>query len=168
MPHVSRITTWGSIFTKITFWCVQRMDWRNHKMLGKTSVSKKEREKKLNGNCKAFCVKRKSEKKEKTPAWPTSSTELHPLISPYSFRLRENADQKKLRIWTLFTQWPFFHSDQTLLSITSFVYLFLDIFWVLYIIQFVNLSIVSRSKFNKLHYRAENWNDSQVNDWLKI
>ena len=46
MPHVSRITTWGSIFTKITFWCVQRMGWGNHKMLGKTSVSKKEREKK--------------------------------------------------------------------------------------------------------------------------
>ena len=25
--------------------------------------------------------------------------------SPYSVRLRENADQKKLRIWRLFTQW---------------------------------------------------------------
>ena len=27
-----------------------------------------------------------------------------PSISPYSVRMRENADQKKLRIWTLFTQ----------------------------------------------------------------
>ena len=26
-------------------------------------------------------------------------------ISPYSVRMRENPDQKKLRIWTLFTQW---------------------------------------------------------------
>ena len=26
-------------------------------------------------------------------------------ISPYSVRMRENTDQKKLRIWTLFTQW---------------------------------------------------------------
>ena len=27
--------------------------------------------------------------------------------SPYSFRIQENKDQKKLRIWTLFTQWLF-------------------------------------------------------------
>ena len=26
-------------------------------------------------------------------------------ISPYSVRMRENTDQKKLRIWILFTQW---------------------------------------------------------------
>ena len=26
-------------------------------------------------------------------------------ISPYSIQMRENTDQKKLRIWTLFTQW---------------------------------------------------------------
>ena len=26
-------------------------------------------------------------------------------ISPYSVRMRENTDQKKSRIWTLFTQW---------------------------------------------------------------
>ena len=26
-------------------------------------------------------------------------------ISPYSVRMRENTEQKKLRIWTLFTQW---------------------------------------------------------------
>ena len=26
-------------------------------------------------------------------------------ISPYSVRMRENTDQKKLHIWTLFTQW---------------------------------------------------------------
>ena len=28
-------------------------------------------------------------------------------ISPCSVRMRENTDQKKLRIWTLFTQWDF-------------------------------------------------------------
>ena len=28
-------------------------------------------------------------------------------ISPYSVRMRENTDQKKLRIWTLFMQWRF-------------------------------------------------------------
>ena len=28
-------------------------------------------------------------------------------ISPYSVQMRENTDQKKLRIWTLFTQWSF-------------------------------------------------------------
>ena len=27
-------------------------------------------------------------------------------ISPYSVRIRANTDQKKLRIWTLFKQWP--------------------------------------------------------------
>ena len=26
-------------------------------------------------------------------------------VSPYSVRIQENTDQKKLRIWTLFTQW---------------------------------------------------------------
>ena len=26
-------------------------------------------------------------------------------ISPYSVRVRENTDQKKLRIWTIFTRW---------------------------------------------------------------
>ena len=26
-------------------------------------------------------------------------------ISPYSVRMRDNTDQKKIRIWTLFTQW---------------------------------------------------------------
>ena len=26
-------------------------------------------------------------------------------IFPYSVRMRENTDQKKLRIWTFFTQW---------------------------------------------------------------
>ena len=34
-------------------------------------------------------------------------------ISPYSVRMQENTDQKKLRIWTLFTQ-------RTLVSIISF------------------------------------------------
>ena len=29
-------------------------------------------------------------------------------ISPYSVRMRENTDQKKLRIWTLFVQWRFY------------------------------------------------------------
>ena len=29
----------------------------------------------------------------------------YPRISSYSVRIRENTDQKKLRIWTLFTQW---------------------------------------------------------------
>ena len=28
-------------------------------------------------------------------------------IIPYTVRVRENTDQKKLRIWTLFTQWVF-------------------------------------------------------------
>ena len=28
--------------------------------------------------------------------------------SPFSVRMRENTDQKKLSIWTLFTQWMFF------------------------------------------------------------
>ena len=28
-------------------------------------------------------------------------------VSPYSVRMWENTDQKKLRIWTLFTQWKF-------------------------------------------------------------
>ena len=28
-------------------------------------------------------------------------------ISPYSVRMQENTDQKKLRVWTLFTQWSF-------------------------------------------------------------
>ena len=35
--------------------------------------------------------------------WSVSSRILR--ISPYSVRMWENTDQKKLRIWTLFTQW---------------------------------------------------------------
>ena len=31
--------------------------------------------------------------------------EKNVLFSPYLVRMRENTDQKKLRIWTLFTQW---------------------------------------------------------------
>ena len=42
-------------------------------------------------------------------------------ISPYSVRLRENTDQKKLRIGTLFTQWHFPNKgriqDSTILSL---------------------------------------------------
>ena len=38
-------------------------------------------------------------------------------ISPYSVRMRENTDQKKLRIWTLFMQCP---------TIQILVYLFPD------------------------------------------
>ena len=34
-------------------------------------------------------------------------------ISPYSVRMRENKDNKLLRIWTLFTQWYFFRSRKT-------------------------------------------------------
>ena len=34
-------------------------------------------------------------------------------ISPYSVRMRENTDQKKLRVWTVFTQWVL---KKTLLS----------------------------------------------------
>ena len=30
-------------------------------------------------------------------------------ISPYLVRIRENTDQKKLRIWTLFTQWLWYY-----------------------------------------------------------
>ena len=42
--------------------------------------------------------------------WPifsriwTEYGEIRSDISPYSVRIRENTDQKKLRIWTLFTQ----------------------------------------------------------------
>ena len=49
-------------------------------------------------------------------------------ISPYSVRMRENTDQKKLRIWTLFTQWvsdevDFFHADKykSLLQIDTMI-----------------------------------------------
>ena len=35
--------------------------------------------------------------------WTEYGVILH--ISPYLVRMRENRDQKKLRIWTLFTQW---------------------------------------------------------------
>ena len=41
------------------------------------------------------------------PYFPTFglNTERYLRITPYSVRMRENTDQKKLRIWTLFTQW---------------------------------------------------------------
>ena len=32
-------------------------------------------------------------------------------ISPYSVQMRENTDQKKLRIWTLFRKWQIFDLD---------------------------------------------------------
>ena len=41
-------------------------------------------------------------------------------IFPYSFRIRENTDQKKLRIWTLFTQCNFKTVSQKLEKSSSF------------------------------------------------
>ena len=38
------------------------------------------------------------------PAFGLNNTERY-RISPYSVRMRENTDLKKLRIWTLFMQW---------------------------------------------------------------
>ena len=32
-------------------------------------------------------------------------------IFPYSVRMRENTDQKKLHVWTLFTQWDLLIKD---------------------------------------------------------
>ena len=34
-------------------------------------------------------------------------------IFPYSFRIRKSTDQKKVRIWTLFTQWVICEFQQT-------------------------------------------------------
>ena len=41
------------------------------------------------------------------PAFSRIRTEYGEIlrISPYSARMRENTDQKKLRTWTLLTQW---------------------------------------------------------------
>ena len=43
------------------------------------------------------------ELEEKNTVWYVSKYGV--FSGPYSVRMRENTDQKKLRIWTLFTQW---------------------------------------------------------------
>ena len=40
--------------------------------------------------------------------WTMTLIQLRPLRVKCSVRMRENTDQKKIRIWTLFTQWTFF------------------------------------------------------------
>ena len=52
-------------------------------------------------------------------------------ISPYSVRIRENTYQKKLRIWTLFTQWlrmlyTFFFCSQHLHYTFNFYSIYLN------------------------------------------
>ena len=51
-------------------------------------------------------------------------------ISPYSVRMRENTDQKKLRIWTLFTQWVVSVSAVAWLFLCQiFIFRFISKFW---------------------------------------
>ena len=53
------------------------------------------------------------------PFCPVIRTEYGDLRSkfPYSVRMQENADQKKLRIWTLFTQRTFCYQDIQIIEI---------------------------------------------------
>ena len=56
---------------------------------------------------KTYCVKSIQIRSFSWPVFSHIRTESREIsrISPDSVRLRENTDQKKLRIWTLFTQW---------------------------------------------------------------
>ena len=49
-------------------------------------------------------------------------------ISPYSVRMRENTDQKILRIWTLFTQWMIWYLEDfnRFLSNAPFIFTTID------------------------------------------
>ena len=73
-------------------------------------------------------------------------------ISPYSVRLRENTDQKKLHTWTLFTQWKWneIKSNQneikqkwTLFKLRKEVPVIINLFyqrWELFLQKYKNIS----------------------------
>ena len=63
-------------------------------------------------------------------------------ISPYSVRIRENTYQKKLRIWTLFTQW-------LRMLYTSFFALNTYII-LLTFIQFILIQFIIKQNSNKV------------------
>ena len=63
-------------------------------------------------------------------------------ISPYSVRIRENTYQKKLRIWTLFTQWlrmlyTFFFALNTYIILLTFI-------------QFILIQFIIKQNSNKV------------------
>ena len=63
-------------------------------------------------------------------------------ISPYSVRIRENTYQKKLRIWTLFTQWlrmlhTFFFALSTYIILLTFI-------------QFILIQFIIKQNSNKV------------------
>ena len=61
---------------------------------------------------------RRSSKPDVSALKPTKNIcDLHE--SPYSVRIEENADQKKLRIWALFTQYTLFHKQRSFFNSTS-------------------------------------------------
>ena len=76
---------------------------------------------------------------EKTPCLDTSK-------SPYSVRIQENTDQKKIRIWSLFTQWYLCHKFQEgfvkYTIIAAIIVYFPKIAW--------NLSDLLKGKLTKL------------------
>ena len=60
----------------------------------------------INILCIYHCVKSVQIRSFSGPYFPVfgSNTDIYGRKSPYSVRIQENTDQKKLRIWTLFTQ----------------------------------------------------------------
>ena len=51
------------------------------------------------------CVKSVQMRSISGPYFPVFELNTEIYLSPYSVRIRENTDQKKLRIWILFTYW---------------------------------------------------------------
>ena len=67
-------------------------------------------------------------------------------ISPYSVRMRENTDQKKLRIWTLLTQWSF----PTKISRKQLIVWCSSIFWQLTVADVKKLTELSSKLRDKI------------------
>ena len=80
-------------------------------------------------------------------------------ISPYSVRMRENTDQKKLHIWTLFMQWVFIKVWQ-------------QEFFLLYFLSFhsrIDIGKIKLKRSNKDQWKqfkqqvaAKNWNQEAI------
>ena len=66
-------------------------------------------------------------------------------ISPYSVRMREYTDQKKLRIWTLFTQCLYQRPESLIgyIKIVSYQFFIVFIVWI----KFSGCEIIPKSRF---------------------
>ena len=87
-------------------------------------------------------------------------------ISPYSVRMRENADQKKLGIWTLFMQYQFHQIDLSETFISLYFVWALPLCWarffLVFIIEYAHMWPILFVGYNAF----TNWMNLAVHVWI--